>query len=46
VTNSLDNEELIDSILDGKGKYMPAWRGVLTQADVEALVSYIRLLSH
>ena len=44
--NSLGNEELIDSILDGKGKFMPAWRGVLTEDDVEALVSYIRLLSH
>jgi len=45
-TNSLDNEELIESILDGKGRYMPAWRGILSQGDVEALVSYIRLLSH
>ena len=44
--NSLDNAEIVKSILDGKGRYMPAWRGVLTQADVEALVSYIRLLSH
>lgn len=45
-TNSLDNQELVDSILDGKGRYMPAWRGILSQSDVEALVSYIRLLSH
>jgi cbb3-type cytochrome c oxidase subunit III len=45
-TNSLDNEELVESILDGKGRYMPAWRGILSQSDVEALVSYIRLLSH
>jgi cbb3-type cytochrome c oxidase subunit III len=45
-TNSLDNNELMDSILDGQGKYMPAWRGILSQSDVEALVSYIRLLSH
>ncbi len=45
-TNSLDNEELVRSILDGKGRYMPAWRGILNQTDVEALVSYIRLLSH
>ncbi len=45
-TNSLDNEELVKSILDGKGRYMPAWRGILNQTDVEALVSYIRLLSH
>ena len=45
-TNSLDNAELVESILDGKGRYMPAWRGILNQNDVEALVSYIRLLSH
>ena len=45
-TNSLDNEALVESILDGKGRYMPAWRGILSQGDVEALVSYIRLLSH
>lgn len=44
--NSLDNEEIVDSILDGKGKFMPAWRGVISQTEVEALVSYIRLLSH
>ena len=46
VTNSLSNEQIVDSILEGKGRYMPAWRGILSQADVEALVSYIRLLSH
>jgi mono/diheme cytochrome c family protein len=45
-TNSFSNEELVESILDGQGKYMPAWRGILSQRDVEALVSYIRLLSH
>ena len=44
-TNRLDNEELVASILDGKGRFMPAWRGILSQGDVEALVSYIRLLS-
>ena len=44
-TNSLDNQELVMSILDGKGRFMPAWQGILSQDDVEALVSYIRLLS-
>ena len=33
------------SILDGKGRFMPAWRGILSDSDVEGLVSYIRLLS-
>ena len=44
-TNSLSNEEIANSILDGKNRFMPAWRGILKQDDVEALISYIRLLS-
>lgn len=44
-TDKLDNQQLIKSILDGKGRYMPAWRDILDQHDVEALVSYIRLLA-
>ncbi len=45
-TNSLSNKEIANSILDGKNRFMPAWRGILNQNDVDALVSYIRLLSH
>ena len=45
-TNRLSNTELVNSILDGKGRFMPAWRGILSSSDVESLVSYIRLLSH
>ena len=45
-TDSLNNEQLANSILDGKGRYMPAWRNILSQNDIDALVSYIRLLSH
>lgn len=45
-TNPLSNADLVKSILDGKGRFMPAWRGIISQSDVEALVSYIRLLSH
>ncbi|WP_424944308.1 c-type cytochrome [Aliiroseovarius crassostreae] len=44
-TDTLDNAELATAILDGRGRYMPAWRGILGQEDVEALVSYIRLLA-
>lgn len=44
-TDRLDNSEMIASILDGKGRFMPAWRGILSESDVEALVSYIRLLA-
>ena len=45
-TNRLSNIELVKSIQNGKGRFMPAWNGILSQSDVEALVSYIRLLSH
>ncbi len=45
-TNSLSNMDLVISILDGKGRFMPAWRGIISQSNAEALVSYIRLLSH
>lgn len=44
-TDILTNDDIIKSILEGKGRFMPAWKGILSQADVEALVSYIRLLS-
>ena len=44
--NRLNNDELIESILEGSGRYMPAWKGILSKDEVEALVSYIRLLSH
>jgi len=45
-TNRLSNGDIVKSILGGQGKYMPAWQDILSQAEVEALVSYIRLLSH
>ena len=45
-TGRFSNEELVRGILEGKGRYMPAWKGILTQAEVEGLVSYIRLLSY
>ena len=43
--NRLSNDELIQSILDGAGDFMPAWKGILEQSEVEGLVSYIRLLA-
>lgn len=45
-TESLSNEDIVKSIQDGKKRYMPAWRGILSQNDIEAVVSYIRLISH
>ena len=44
--DSISNEDLVDRILTGQGKFMPAWEGTLNRVEVEALVSYIRLLSH
>ena len=40
------NKELLNNILSGRGRFMPAWKGILSQTEVEQLVSYIRLLSH
>lgn len=45
-TGRFTNEQLVRGIMEGKGRYMPAWKGILSRADVEALVSYIRLLSY
>lgn len=42
----IDNDELIISIQFGKGDFMPAWNDILNQGEIEALVSYIRLLSY
>ena len=44
-TNSLTNDQLIKRIMKGQGRFMPAWEGILSQEEVEALVSYIRLLA-
>ncbi|MCU7933119.1 MAG: c-type cytochrome [Candidatus Thiodiazotropha sp. (ex Codakia rugifera)] len=43
-TDKLANEDLARSILDGKGRFMPAWRDILNKSEVDGLVSYIRLL--
>ena len=42
----LEDNLLSDAMPEWKDVFMPAWRGILGQTDVEALVSYIRLLSH
>jgi mono/diheme cytochrome c family protein len=44
--NRISNLEMVRSIKNGKGNYMPAWKGIISQTEIEALVSYIRLLSH
>jgi mono/diheme cytochrome c family protein len=42
----IKNHQLINIIRTGKGDYMPAWKNILTRDEMEALVSYIRLLSN
>lgn len=43
-TDTISNRSLADQILEGKGDYMPAWRDILTEKEVDGVVSYIRLL--
>lgn len=45
-TNLLDNEQMAETIRNGRGQYMPAWDGILTTEEIDGLVSYIRLLSN
>ncbi len=45
-TDTLNNKMLINSIKKGRGRYMPRWEGIISDRDIEALVSYIRLLAH
>ncbi|RLA08783.1 MAG: hypothetical protein DRQ51_01140 [Gammaproteobacteria bacterium] len=45
-TNKLSNQDLIQSIQKGKGRFMPAWDGILNKQEVAGLVSYIRLLGY
>ncbi|MDP6978483.1 MAG: c-type cytochrome [Myxococcota bacterium] len=44
--NEISNLEMIRVIKNGKGDYMPGWKDIISDEDVKALVSYIRLLSH
>ena len=41
----LSNGDLLDSILNGAGEYMPPWRDILSRSEVEALITHIRQLA-
>ena len=43
--DKLSNEELLRIVRDGE-KAMPGWKGVLTDEEIRAVVSYVRLLPH
>lgn len=42
------NEELINIVTNGKGEksFMPPWKGILSQSEIESVVGYIRFLGH
>lgn len=43
----MTNEELLNIVTNGKsGGYMPAWKGILTDAEIASVVSYVRFLDH
>jgi cbb3-type cytochrome c oxidase subunit III len=42
----LSNHQLVNIIRKGKGQFMPAWDGILSQGEIDTLVSYIRLISN
>ncbi|MDO8445793.1 MAG: c-type cytochrome [Deltaproteobacteria bacterium] len=46
--DKMTNEELVRIVTNGKdaGSFMPGWKGILSQSEIEAVVSYMRFLSH
>lgn len=45
--DKMTNEELISIVTNGKdpGSYMPAWKGILSETEIAAVVGYLRFLS-
>jgi len=41
----MSDEELMNMIRDGKGDYMPSWKGFLNDDEIADVASYLRLLS-
>lgn len=46
--DKMTNEELVAIVTNGKdaGSFMPGWKGILSEAEIGAVVSYMRFLSH
>ncbi len=42
---NMSDEELINAIRDGKGVYMPSWKGILNDDEIADVASYLRLLA-
>lgn len=41
----LSDEDLIKMIRDGKGDYMPSWKGILSDSEILDVASYVRMLA-
>lgn len=41
----ISDEELTNLIRDGKGDYMPSWKGILNDDEIADVASYVRLLA-
>ena len=42
----MNNQQLIATITEGKGGYMPGWKKLLSEEEIAGVASYIRLLSY
>ncbi|MFO7593876.1 MAG: c-type cytochrome [Pseudomonadota bacterium] len=43
---AVSNERLLEVVRNGGNGYMPAWKGILSDEEITAVVGYIRLLSY
>jgi cbb3-type cytochrome c oxidase subunit III len=41
----ISDEQLINMIRDGKGGYMPSWKGILSDNEIADVASYVRMLA-
>ncbi len=42
---SMSDEDLVKLIREGKGDYMPSWKGTLSDGEITDVASYVRLLA-
>jgi cbb3-type cytochrome c oxidase subunit III len=41
----LNDEDLVAIIQEGKGDYMPSWKGILSDSEITDVASYVRMLA-
>ena len=46
IVSKISNQQLIMTITEGRGDYMPGWNNLLSEEEIAAVASYIRLLSY